>query len=164
MHGSYKKAFVVMDMSSLLFRRAQIKDLKLTFGWANDPESRAMSFNTSMIPFEDHSRWFQKRVDTQGEKQELLIAILGEKPVGQIRFDLEGDVAEISYMIDKEYRGQGFGKKIISEGIMACSLRPEGYIAQVKKENVASCRIFESCGFEKVEEGSIIKYFKADNR
>ncbi len=141
-----------------------MNDVELTFGWANDPEARAMSFNTAPIPFEDHSKWFERRVSNQGHGQELLIAFLDGEAVGQIRFDLEKDMAEISYMIDRSYRGRGLGKRIIQDGMKACSLKPVGFLAQVKKENLASCKIFEACGFKKIEDDSIVKYIKAENR
>ena len=42
-------------------RKATEADSKLYFHWANDPETRANSINTSEIEWKDHLIWFNNK-------------------------------------------------------------------------------------------------------
>ena len=42
----------------LSFRKPTIDDMELYFVWANDPDVRIQSFNSSQIELDDHKKWF----------------------------------------------------------------------------------------------------------
>ena len=53
---------------------------------------------------------------------------------------------EVSYWIGKEYWGKGVATKALSEFLKHTSSRP--LYARVAKDNVASIRVLEKCGFK----------------
>lgn len=66
------------------------------------------------------------------------------------------NIASIKHMVvAKKYRNLGFGKKILLRALT--NLPKCAIFSTIRKSNVRSLRIFESCGFIKVEEvrGSI---------
>lgn len=139
----------------LYLRKACALDKKLTYGWLNDKEARANSFNKEMVAYEDHEQWFDKSL--ADERRQIFIAMNFMMPVGQIRLDYEDDeTATISYMVDAESRGLGYGKKLLllveKEALKA---KPEGVklVAHVLPANEASIKTFENAGYTRVSNG-----------
>ena len=74
-----------------------------------------------------------------------------ENPVGQIRLNLANDKAEIGYSIAAEYRGKGYGHKILQlivDEVKEHHPEIKTLIAKVKPENTTSKKLFESEGYE----------------
>ncbi|MGH9508910.1 MAG: UDP-2,4-diacetamido-2,4,6-trideoxy-beta-L-altropyranose hydrolase, partial [Terriglobales bacterium] len=46
----------------LRLRRATEQDCRLLWEWANDPDTRANSFSSELIPWDDHQRWFRAKL------------------------------------------------------------------------------------------------------
>ena len=135
-------------ISNLKIRPVNNEDVKLLHEWANDSDVRANSLSPDPIPFESHENWFKSKLESPNSY--IYIIEIASNPIGQIRFDLnENDQVEIDYSIDKNYRGQGLGKHIVALGIdqLRRSGREERIIAQVKRDNLASSRVFLSIGF-----------------
>ena len=132
----------------LTIRPALDNDIELLYNWANDNSVRQNSMNTAPIEWPEHKKWFSSRINDKNCK--IFIFENYYNPIGQIRFEFKNDAWEIDYSIDSCSRGMGLGKKLIEVGVKelpeACKLK-----AIVKKENIASCRVFEKLGFEKVE-------------
>ena len=79
----------------------------------------------------------------------------GDAPVGQVRFDVEGDRAEIDIAVAPERRGRGYGRAMLVEAIRR--LRTERGVrerptASVLEDNARSLRMFRACGFKEVGE------------
>lgn len=131
-------------MDILTYRLADEEDVDLLFQWANDDDVRRNSFSSAKIPYEDHLKWFSKILNDKN--CEIYIFYREEKPVGQVRLNYDSKNAQISYSISKEFRGQGFGKLLISliEKIVRKN-HPEITVltAKVKPDNIASQKIFE---------------------
>lgn len=136
-------------MSKVFLRKAEKNDMDLLFKWANDLVVRSNSFNSDPIPYENHVKWFNKMMEDSTVPQFILMD--DDMPVGQIRLNIENDDAEIGYSIESEFRGKGYGHRILQ--LVADEVR-ESYpnistlIAKVKPENAASNRLFESEGYE----------------
>jgi UDP-2,4-diacetamido-2,4,6-trideoxy-beta-L-altropyranose hydrolase len=129
-------------------------DGQLLFSWANDPQVREASFHSELISRNDHERWFLEKL--QDPNTVIYIAENGaNKPIGQVRFQLEADRAILSVSVAPEFRGAGWGKELITLAVrvMARSRLVRRIDAFVKPGNRASIRLFESCGFHQ-EEGS----------
>lgn len=143
-------------MSEVYLRKGTIDDLDLLFSWANDPLVRKNSFQTEMIPYENHIRWYQHLLERNDAKQYILME--DDTPVGQIRITLTEGKAEIGYSIAKEHRGKGFGGKIIA--VLPSAVQqdfPEVKIllAKVKPVNEASKKVFLENGFQKILEAEL---------
>ena len=131
----------------MYLREANEDDRDLYFEWANDSEVRANSFNNEPIIYANHCEWFAKML--AAEDVFLYVLMIDDQPVGQVRLSVSGDVAEISYSIDKEFRGKGFGKRIIGLIKEKATELPQvrKLIGKIKTDNKKSSRCFLSNGF-----------------
>ena len=103
--------FFEMKEKYLDFRRVEEGDCDLIFRWANDPTTRYNSFNSNPIPYSDHINWFNKKLNSSSII--FLIFTLNEQPIGQMRVEEENQIGEISFTIDPDYRGKGYGSLIL---------------------------------------------------
>ena len=133
-------------------RRATRKDCRLIWQWANDPEVRAVSFAPEPILYEDHVNWYETRLNDAG----CCIYIADDiaensdiESVGQIRFDLKDKEALISISLDRKFRGQGHGARIIelAARTFLASTDTKTIHAYIKKNNTASLAAFKKAGF-----------------
>lgn len=136
--------------------------INLLFDWANDTECRKNSFNSETISFEEHSKWFQYKMQDKNSVMYLYCVL--DEPVGQIRLDFEGDKAFIGYSIKSAARGKGYGKQIIK--LVEEKIRLEKYqikylCGKVKYENEASKKIFEQLDYTPSHEEDYILYCKS---
>jgi len=126
-------------------RVAEKSDIDLLFEWTNDPTVRRNSFKSDPISYEDHKRWFEQIMADDMALQYILME--DEVPVGQIRLNIEKGSAEIGYSIAAEYRGKGYGHRIlhmIEEEVKKHYPEIKVLIAKVKPENTVSKKLFES--------------------
>lgn len=133
---------------AIYLREVTIDDVELLFKWVNDLGTRSNSFDPHMISWEEHKNWFEGMI--RDPKQISYIMMHKDTPVGQIRFNLSENIAEISYSIAPQERGKGYGKLIIHLAVMKIkSDYPEitKIRALVKPRNEASILCFERNGF-----------------
>lgn len=141
-------------------RKATAEDKKLIFDWANDPETRACSFNSEPIAWEDHDKWYDKKMADDKSRMYILMDFF--KPLGVVRIDYdEQGQGEISYSIARDERGQGLGTKMLMllEKQMAKEENKE-LVAHVKSDNEASRKIFRTLAYEEKSEDSMVTYTK----
>lgn len=131
----------------LQLRPAQREDVVLYFNWVNEPEVRSQSFDAAPIPWHVHQKWFYNRLADPNCRLWVLLA--GMLPVGQIRFDVEGDEARIDYSLDVLVRGRHWAANMVAMGarLLQDSL-PVMLTAEVKEGNFASRAVFMRLGFE----------------
>jgi RimJ/RimL family protein N-acetyltransferase len=67
-----------------------------------------------------------------------------------VRYMLEGN-PEVGYWVGKKYWGRGIATQALSEFLKLIHERP--LFAHVAKDNFASIRVLEKCGFEMIGEG-----------
>ncbi|MBB1287113.1 UDP-2,4-diacetamido-2,4,6-trideoxy-beta-L-altropyranose hydrolase [Flavisolibacter sp. BT320] len=132
-------------------RRAGKDDLMTCYYWVNDAEVRAQSYASEPIPLVNHTAWFTKKINDPSCFYYILLQ--GETPVAQIRFDVSGNDATISYLTDPSWRGKGMGPWILAKGIKALTAETsiKKIVGHVKANNIASLRSFEKLAFEKQE-------------
>ncbi len=134
--------------NTFFLRHAEPQDMELLYQWANDEETRLNSFNSNIIPHDEHVSWFESLMADPKRVQYILMR--EDIPVGQIRLELFEDVAEISYSIACKERNKGYGREIIKLVINAIK-EEYPYISKVKgfvkPHNKASITCFEKNGF-----------------
>lgn len=145
---------------SIRLRSAEASDLSLTYRWATDKSVRAFSFNQSGITLEGHTQWFASKLEDN--RCLYFIAELDNRAIGSLRFDMEGEEAIISYLIDPNFHKRGLGVPLLKTCLEAF-LKEERkeikkIIGYVMPENIASSKTFERFGFEKTAEGHHYKY------
>lgn len=137
-------------LSNLVFRRAEKSDVFTYFDWANDESVRKNAFNSEKIEFNSHEKWFNEKINSSSSL--LLVALLNDKPIGQIRFDQVSDSTyEVDVSIDNSIRGQGLGVDIIRGGTDAMikhNSSIQRIVAKIKKNNAASRKAFVSAGYK----------------
>jgi UDP-2,4-diacetamido-2,4,6-trideoxy-beta-L-altropyranose hydrolase len=135
--------------TELAVRRAELGDTALMFHWRNDPRTRVVSRNTQEIDAQSHASWVDRTIADPNRC--LLIGSIGGLSVGVVRFDrVNDDETEVSLYLDPELHGLGLGASLLNAGeVVLATLGGYGFqiIANVRKENLASHRLFETCGY-----------------
>ncbi len=138
--------------SRFYLRNAALEDLEITYTWTNHPQTRRYAFKKGFIPLEEHSEWFAEKIKDQNCIFKLLISE-GE-PVGSIRYDVKGEEGLISYLVAPNQTGKGLGTKLLELSVLGLQKERKDIKSikgLVKKENIASIKIFEKLGFDKIE-------------
>ena len=132
----------------MYLREATKDDVDLIFNWANDDDERRFSFNPQKIVYEDHCRWYEKKLNS--DDTSIYVLMCDDTPVGQCRLDVEEQDALISYFIDKSYRNRGYGKRLlnlVADKVVDDYPMVSCLVAQVKTENILSQKVFLSLGY-----------------
>ena len=127
------------------------EDCHLLWGGTNDPVTRAASFASDFIPWDEHVKWFQAKLSDPTCYHYIFLAE-DDTPVGQVRFDTSGDEAQINISVAPIFRGHDFatkGIRIASERLFQETAVTRIY-AYIKRDNVASIRAFTKAGYEDV--------------
>lgn len=141
----------------IMLRRCTYSDMDIIYKWINDDEVRNNSFNSDYIEYETHVKWFNEKINSNNIY--MYIILNNNKEIGTIRLEKHNSKAIISYLISNKYRGKGYGNKVID------LIKKEAIInnidileAIVKKDNIASRKIFINNGFFEIEENNRYLY------
>lgn len=144
-----------MSAESLRLRKVQAEDCELLFAWANDPEVRASSFSSDVIPWERHQEWFREKM---ADPHALLYAVIdpNNSPVGQVRYDIDGPRALVSISLGAGFRGKGYGGKCLLLAVEELFRSTSATLidAYVKPANESSLRMFLNAGFQRQQDTS----------
>lgn len=139
-------------IEQLNIREAVKEDCKDIFDWRNDEQTRAASFNSEMVSYATHAKWFEAALQNPARLIYIGIDQNGIK-IGVIRLDILNDeVAEISINLSPQMRGRGLGSLLIS---IACDqlvpkLNKSLIVARTRDGNLASIKSFVKSGFLKI--------------
>ena len=140
----------------LKLRPASKKDCKLIWKWVNDPDVRAVSFHSEAISYEDHVRWFDLKL--KDIRCFFYIAeTANREPIGQVRYELDGNEATIDISIGQQFRAKGYGPSLIqlsSKRLFDASAAKVIH-AYVKTGNEYSLRAFKKAGFSNAGNATI---------
>ncbi|MGG7035232.1 MAG: GNAT family N-acetyltransferase [Flavobacterium sp.] len=152
---NYKKD--LLSDAKLFLREALEADAKLLFDWANEFNVRNNSISQEHIVWENHLKWFKNKLNHLDS--EIFILTDGSELLGQIRIDKNDSYWEIDYSIDYKHRGKGFGKQIVK--LLLEKFVTYKFKAIVRRENLASIKVFNSLGFIKGKvESTDFDYFE----
>jgi RimJ/RimL family protein N-acetyltransferase len=127
-------------------RQALLSDARKLYEWANDATIRAQSLQPDSITWSNHLEWFYQKV--QHPVNRIFIYYHKNQPVGSLRLDGLDEKYKISYLVDVDFRGKGFGSRIIEDALM---ITQRTLIAEVKTNNLASNKVFEKHNFKSLE-------------
>lgn len=153
----------------LEFRLAGPEDSPHVFAWRNDLRTRSMMLTTGPIDPATHAAWFAASLTNASRI--MVIATLDadetRERVGSIRFDLSGSDAEVSVVVNPEVRGRGLAASMLSGAEQFLPQdRPIQLVADIKAENIASCRAFTRAGYvmsskpQTAETEAMVRYTK----
>jgi UDP-2,4-diacetamido-2,4,6-trideoxy-beta-L-altropyranose hydrolase len=132
----------------LSLRPAADDDIELIHRWNDDERTRAASFATGSISWDDHVRWFAAQQADPGAW--LLIGSDALGAVGLVRFQVLDGTAEIGLTVAPERRGEGHAAALIDAGCsrIADEAGVTSVLARVKPANTASIRAFLAADFD----------------
>jgi UDP-2,4-diacetamido-2,4,6-trideoxy-beta-L-altropyranose hydrolase len=142
-------AAMMLDADApLTTRPADERDEELLLEWANDPATRRNAFAQARVTSAGHKIWLQAKLNDPGCRM-FIVETVDKIPVGQVRFDREGQASAISYSVAPLLRGRGLGAKVLEMALssLACEGHSGSILGRVKPTNLASRRIFEKLGF-----------------
>ena len=140
----------INSKTKLKLRFAKIEDEGLLLNWANDPLVRANAFNSGIIRKKIHKKWFHSRLNNPKVYKIFIVETKDEVPIGQVQFEKKGRKYYISYSIANFTRGKKIGFKFLKTAIYEFKKNQKiKLIAEVKKNNIPSCKVFEKIGFTK---------------
>jgi len=144
-----------MGCSGIVMRTAMADDSESLFAWRNHPAIRAVSRNSGLINWEDHSRWFASLLTDPNR-----VMLIGQRdgvPIGVVRFDIQSHRAEVSIYLVSGITGCGRDLLHSAEMWFAQNRQDINVLhADVLGGNERSHQLFLSSGYE-VESTS---YFK----
>ncbi len=133
---------------SVALRRATPEDARLLFEWRNDPFIVARSSSQRTVTWEEHQAWLER---TLSRSDRLVLVITeGQRELGQVRFEREGNQAVISVFLLQAHTGAGRGVEAIRLGCQqALHLWPdvETLVAHVRMDNLPGRKAFLRAGF-----------------
>jgi UDP-2,4-diacetamido-2,4,6-trideoxy-beta-L-altropyranose hydrolase len=130
----------------ITLRPAAADDAVAIYAWRNDPETRAASFNSEPIEWQDHLAWFDLAL--RDPRTRIFVAALSGEPVGTARLERRGELATISVMVAPAARSRGLASPIIRATVaFASELGARDVEAYIRPANAASLRAFEAAGF-----------------
>ncbi len=138
-------------MTAEVLRPATGADAELLWQWANDRTVRDHAFHSEPIAWTTHQHWLAAKLHDPGCR--IWILENDGQPVGQIRYERDGEVVEISLSVAAACRGRGFGRQLLalSRAIACRELGVARVRGVVKSTNHASQRLFAGMGFRLLE-------------
>ena len=142
------------------FRRAKISDEGFLLNWINEPLTRRMSVNSSIMSPEEHKKWFSRTLKSKYSTiyiYEKIIETRMNKPVASMRIDKIDNRNFLSWNVSKRMRNKGIGAKMLSNFV---NENKGKYFAKIRTDNFASMAICSKSGFHKYYSKEGISYWR----
>jgi len=133
--------------ATILLRDVLASDLPIFFEQQLDPVANQMA----AFPARDHEAFMAHWAKIMADESNILQTILsGDQVAGNIvSWEHDGE-REVGYWLGREFWGKGIATRALTLFLAQVTLRP--LYAYVARHNLASIRVLEKCGFEKVDE------------
>ncbi len=142
-----------------ILRQVEYTDCDLVFKWANDEVVRNNSFNSNIIKYEDHIKWFNEKL--KSDDSVMYIFEVNDINVGIMRLDrLDDKSLLINYGIAKEHRGKGYATYLLQ--MIKAKYNKNLLIGKVKPTNMASIKAFIKAGYIMKDELDVKVFYSSD--
>ena len=148
-----------MDFISV--RLASECDIKDIYEWRNDKITRQMSFDSNIVKWENHTKWFKNSLSSN-KKILIICEDAYRNKISFVRFEINGSFALISINSNPKKRGKGFAKYCLINSINFFSnifKEVDHLEAKKKEENLPSQKTFLRIGFIKYKIEDNIGYY-----
>jgi spore coat polysaccharide biosynthesis predicted glycosyltransferase SpsG/RimJ/RimL family protein N-acetyltransferase len=133
----------------LKVRPATTADAETLLRWRNDPATRQGSRDPSELTPDRHAAWLARAL--RSPDRQLLVAADDAGEVGTVRWDRAApDEWEVSITVATERRGRSLSGRLLRAGeewLAEHHPATNTMLATVHESNVASQRLFASCGY-----------------
>ena len=139
-------------------RKASIKDAIFFYELRNEKSARNNFFNKKNIKYNDHLKWYKKKIKKKNAI--FLVALINNsEKIGTVRYETEKIFTNISINISKKFRNLGYGSKIIknSEKFLKQKLI---IISSIKNNNKASIKIFTKNNYKVIKNNNDLMLMK----
>lgn len=133
-----------------MIRQAKREDSKKIWQIRNHPLNRKGFRNQEEIDFDNHNKWFTDKYFKNKDNYCFVLEGENGEVAGYCRFDLDNNNYIISIAINPDYHGEGLGSKLLKESleeIKKVIKKDMAILAEVKKENIPSIKLFEKYNF-----------------
>lgn len=128
----------------------------LLFEWTNDEDVRLNSFNSELIQYEEHKKWFKSKIES--DDTIIYIYKVNNQDIGVIRLEkTDNNSYLINYSITKEHRKKGHATKLLK--LIKKMHKEQLLIGKVKKENIPSLKAFIKAEYIMKEEIDIYVFY-----
>jgi spore coat polysaccharide biosynthesis predicted glycosyltransferase SpsG len=128
---------------------------------SNKDYVRGMSLSKDLITLEEHEKWFSKIVNNSSIDI-ILIKNISNELLGQVKITKTNNEANIGISLDEKIKGKRLATNILKESIKIFINKNKNIdkiIAEIRKENIRSIKIFKNNNFYlKEEKCNILKY------
>lgn len=151
-HGAQRIVTVALKCfyaNRLFVRRAVSDDMMKVLQLSNEEAVRRSSFRSGVIDIETHQQWFSKKL--LDPECLFFVAEIDGCLVGQIRFEIKGDNADISISMSSAFRGFGLGDVFMERTFNELRKKFPHVVrvtAYVRNDNQNSNRFFQKAGFD----------------
>lgn len=119
--------------------------------WRNHPDIRKRCFDDSEIDYEEHRKWFGRKMSSVDTKIYIAENENKEK-IGQARFETDNcDRACININMNPDFLGLGLGNRVIkmaTKYFLEKHARIAEIVAEVIDTNIASQKAFDKAGYK----------------
>lgn len=137
--------------SRVVLREVQAEDLPLFFEYQQDPEANYMAAFTAKDPTDQEAfmaHWTRNLSDATNTIRTILID--GQVAGSVSSYEETAGHLEVTYWLGKSYWGNGAATAALRAFLALVTTRP--IYARVAKDNRASLRVLEKCGFTIIDE------------
>jgi RimJ/RimL family protein N-acetyltransferase len=137
--------------SNVVLREVQAEDLPLFFEHQQDPEANYMAAFTAKDPTDQQAfmaHWTRILGDATITNRTILVE--GQVAGSVASYEETAGRPEVTYWIGKPYWGKGIATAALRALLAQVTTRP--IYARVAKDNRASLRVLEKCGFTIIDE------------
>lgn len=149
------KVFRQFFAEQLHFKFAEESDVDILFSWANNNTVRENSYNSQLIRYSQHVKWFNEKINS-GTCDIYIFRNEQNIPVGYVRMekDITKMEALVGIAVDADERGKGYSGEMLQTASLDFFKRYPGYniLAFIMKKNVASYRTFINAGYKMLRE------------
>lgn len=133
----------------IFIRPADAPDAEPLWRWRNDPATRQFAFSQEAVDWDKHQNWFAAALDNP-DRTILVACDTDGQRLGMVRFDMDEKTGQAltSINLAPSARGKQLSVPILSAAIeYFLGPRKLELIAEIKPDNTASLKCFQSCGF-----------------
>ena len=137
----------------LRFRLANVNDEELLFHWRKDDEDNSW-WQGEGVTRSGHSTWLDMML-VPHPLTKLYVVETARNPIGQVRIDSNG---EISFSVDKRWRGQGYGAQMVKEATLRNCYNGGRIKANADRSNEAGIKTMLKADFKIREDVVFLRY------
>ncbi len=153
----------MLKSDKILLRPLQLSDLDFLFEIENNKENWKYGTENKQYTKEELTNYIANaKQDISNAGQFRFVIDFENTPIGFIDlFDYITNSAGVGVIIVKNYRRRGFSKEALELLIdyATNTLKIEKLHCNIQKDNLASIKLFTSCGFELEREKKELQYF-----